>query len=68
MHISAASRHCRSLSSFFKKTADGSTRQKGQELIFAERNKTNSREMLYRLTPKTEELITEFMSKIVGPV
>jgi DNA-binding MarR family transcriptional regulator len=66
--LAATSRHCRSLSSYYVKDPDDSTKeiQKGQNLIVAERNRVRNNEINYRLTAETEAIITKYLSTCAG--
>lgn len=64
LKVAAASRHCRSLASYYVQAGEN-VKKKGQNLILAERNQTNNREMVYRLTEQTHEIMTSFMADLV---
>jgi DNA-binding MarR family transcriptional regulator len=65
LKVAAASRNCRSLSSYYVQVGD-IAEERGQNLILAERNQTKSREMVYRLTEPTNEIMTSFLSSLGG--
>ncbi|MFZ2949565.1 MAG: helix-turn-helix domain-containing protein [Desulfuromonadaceae bacterium] len=65
LKIAAASRHCKSLSSYYAQT-DDAIKEKGQKLILAERNPLNSREMVYRLVDNTQGVLSRFMLDLAG--
>lgn len=63
LKVAAASRHCRSLGSYYVQTGEN-VKEKEQNLILAERNKTNNREMVYRLTDETQAIMTTFIENL----
>lgn len=65
LKVAAASRHCRSLSSYYVQVGDVAE-ERGQKLILAERNQTNSREMVYQLADHTQEILSRFMLVLAG--
>lgn len=65
LKVAAASRHCRSLASYYVQAGEN-VKEKGQNLILAERNKTNNREMVYRLAEPTHEIMTSFLANLGG--
>lgn len=63
--VAAASRHCKSLSSYNVQVGD-SLEQRGQQLILAKRNPVATREMRYSLTDRTRSFMATFMATLAG--
>ena len=61
----AASRHCRSLSTYTVQQ-EGQPEEKGQRLIIAERSPNSGREMRYRLTDQAREIVSRFVADLAG--
>lgn len=67
LKVAAASRHCRSMSSYNVLEGD-ETVERGQRLIIAERNPVKSREMQYMLTDNTNDIMSTFLTSLSGAV
>lgn len=65
LKVAAASRHCKSLSSFYVQKGN-TAEERGQRLILAKRNPVITREMVYRLAENTHEVIFSFLSDLAG--